>query len=210
MNKSLLMTESLKIDGIEVNDSGPTVAMPPGINWRWNWLEMLIRMHGWTTGAELGVKEGRTSFYLLSRNPNLSMISVDLWDVQEGNDQKAGGESYATWDNEGYYQNFNASMKRFGSRSMIYRMFTNEAAPLVTDNSLDFVFIDADHSYDGVKNDIIDWYPKVKDTGMVIGHDLSWNTVSTAIDDTLGLTNVIKGWNNCWGVWKKDIVEVKS
>jgi predicted O-methyltransferase YrrM len=36
---------------------------------------------------------------------------------------------------------------------------------------LDFVFIDADHSYEGCKADIEAWFPKVKPGGLLSGHD---------------------------------------
>ena len=49
------------------------------------------------------------------------------------------------------------------------------AAASYADASLDFVFIDGDHSYEGVKKDIIAWLPKVKPGGIIAGHDYaSW------------------------------------
>jgi hypothetical protein len=40
--------------------------------------------------------------------------------------------------------------------------------------SLDYVYIDADHSYKSVQEDLIAWYPKVKVGGLFAGHDW-WN-----------------------------------
>ena len=42
------------------------------------------------------------------------------------------------------------------------------------DKSLDFVYIDANHSYSYVKEDILAWLPKVKKGGIIGGHDLDW------------------------------------
>ena len=49
------------------------------------------------------------------------------------------------------------------------------AASTYADASIDFVFIDGDHTYVGVKKDIIAWLPKVKPGGIIAGHDYaSW------------------------------------
>jgi hypothetical protein len=45
------------------------------------------------------------------------------------------------------------------------------SADLFEDESLDFVFIDAGHSYGEVKRDIEAWFPKVRKGGIVSGHD---------------------------------------
>jgi hypothetical protein len=46
-----------------------------------------------------------------------------------------------------------------------------EAAALYEDASLDFCFIDANHTYDCVSRDIDAWLPKVKKGGIFAGHD---------------------------------------
>lgn len=55
------------------------------------------------------------------------------------------------------------------------------------DLSLDFVFIDADHSYEIVKKDITEWYPKVKIGGTIAGHDY-YNSehVQKAVNEIFG------------------------
>jgi cephalosporin hydroxylase len=66
------------------------------------------------------------------------------------------------------------------------RMTSLEAANLYADNSLDFVFIDADHSYEGVISDIKAWFPKVKVGGHIAGHDyneIDWPGVVKAVDE---------------------------
>lgn len=53
----------------------------------------------------------------------------------------------------------------------LYRGDSAEAADYFDDGSVDFCFIDADHSYEGVKRDILAWLPKVADGGAIGGHD---------------------------------------
>jgi len=63
-----------------------------------------------------------------------------------------------------------------------------DAAKLVPDN-IDFVYIDGDHDYDKVKEDIEAWYPKVRKGGMLAGHDYKFkgvgrpDTVKQAVDE---------------------------
>ena len=41
----------------------------------------------------------------------------------------------------------------------------------IPEESLDFVFIDAEHSYESVKEDVNGWAKKVRHGGIVSGHD---------------------------------------
>ena len=53
--------------------------------------------------------------------------------------------------------------------------FSVEAAKQIEDEYFDFVYIDADHSYKGVTNDLEAWWSKVKKRGMIAGHDyMNW------------------------------------
>lgn len=64
------------------------------------------------------------------------------------------------------------------------------AAKVFPDNSLDLVYVDADHSYEAVKADILAWLPKVKAGGWIAGHDHMeyWNCggVIRAVAEVLG------------------------
>lgn len=54
------------------------------------------------------------------------------------------------------------------------------------DKYFDFVYIDADHSYQSVKNDILAWSSKVKDGGILAGHDYIMNSVKQALEEVRG------------------------
>lgn len=59
-----------------------------------------------------------------------------------------------------------------------------ESLNLDPDKELDFVFIDGDHSYEGVKQDILDWFPKLRKGGVLAGHDYNvWPGVTNAVDE---------------------------
>ena len=57
------------------------------------------------------------------------------------------------------------------SNVTIMQLDSLKAAPKFTDGYFDFVYIDAAHNFEAVKNDILAWFPKVKADGVLGGHD---------------------------------------
>jgi hypothetical protein len=61
-----------------------------------------------------------------------------------------------------------------------------QAAGQYEDHSLDFVYVDADHAYASVVEDITAWKNKVKQGGFIAGHDSYMPEVLQAVRDCLG------------------------
>jgi len=75
-----------------------------------------------------------------------------------------------------------------------------EASKLFSDNEIDFVFVDANHSYEAVIEDLKHWYPKLKPGGIIAGHDFWADSVRSAVltffkDKNL---NVNRASQSCW------------
>jgi len=73
------------------------------------------------------------------------------------------------------------------------QMGSTTASDLFEDSSLDFVYIDADHSYAAVKSDLEAWYPKLKTNGILSGHDYCRpfkDDVVKAVDEFFELHNM--------------------
>lgn len=157
-----------------------TVANPAWL--RFDFVASLVNRFDWTRGAELGLWEGRTIAHCLAACPALSMIGVDLWQAQPGN---PGPEGYEGWDHSHHENVCRERCRPFGERAQIIRGWTHDAAEQVEDASLDFVFIDADHSEEGCRRDIIAWLPKIKTDGWILGHDINWPGVRAAVDDLI-------------------------
>jgi hypothetical protein len=117
--------------------------------------------------AELGVAEGFFSTEILSKwNPALH-YAVDNW-------SPIGDKGDGSFPKEWHDKNYEDAMKRMDPFKKVVKILrgpTWRMCQHVPDKTLDIVYIDADHSYEGVKKDLEAWYPKVKPGGVIAGHD---------------------------------------
>lgn len=128
-------------------------------------LAKLFADKGYKKGAEIGVCTGRYSRILLDTIPDLQLLGVDPYRPYAG---------YTDFRRKGTHDTNLALAREATGAFPLYTLvlaFGNEAAKWVEDGSLDFVFIDGNHQYPDVKQDIEDWFPKVREGGIVSGHD---------------------------------------
>jgi predicted O-methyltransferase YrrM len=72
-------------------------------------------------------------------------------------------------------------------RVRLLKSTSADAVSSFSDSSLDFVFIDGEHSYPNVFADIINWSPKVRPGGILAGHDYGVHPgVAKAVEDGFG------------------------
>jgi hypothetical protein len=68
-------------------------------------------------------------------------------------------------------------------------MWSHDAVHKFQDNSIDFIYLDANHSYGAALRDLTIWYPKLRPQGWFCGHDFNdiwgWCGVKTAVLDFL-------------------------
>ena len=134
----------------------PKIKVAPTIEWdkkpnRKYFLEHLINDNGYISMAEVGVRDGRTTFYLLDKIPHLKIYAVDT------------------------------------DTSLFY----NDSVPKV-----DLVFIDADHSYEGCRKDILLYSKRINGKGCLSGHDIDFPGVNKAVNELVRTYDV--GPNNVW------------
>lgn len=149
---------------------------------RFEFLASLIRQHDLKRGVELGLWKGKTFFYLLSHCPDLFLVGVDQWQYHPERAKIPGGQTYREWNMPRLEKTVMTGAKPYGDRARILKMDTAEAAALFEDESFDIVFIDGDHSTQGVTRDIQAWLPKIrKNGGFITGHDISWPSVAKGV-----------------------------
>lgn len=120
-------------------------------------------------GAEIGVEQGEYSEILLKANPNLRLLCVDAWQSHRGYRDHTSQSKL-----DRFYEITKERLAPYNdplNRVNFMKSFSIEAVKGVEDNSLDFVYIDADHQFITVANDIFEWSKKVRPGGIIAGHD---------------------------------------
>jgi cephalosporin hydroxylase len=123
-------------------------------------------------GAEIGTFKGEFAKEIL-QNWSGTLYMIDVW--------RPLGEEYLDASNHAihstaYSETMN-NISGYEDRGVMIRATSEVAANMFDRESLDFVYIDANHAYDFVVQDIKLWYPKVKSGGYLCGHDyinLNW------------------------------------
>ena len=122
------------------------------------------------TAVEIGVARGVFSEHILRHWPGTRLISVDPW-------LEMPPEEYVDVCNtsqESMEENYGATRRRlasFGQRSEIWRLTGDQAVERVGPESLDFLYLDAMHSYEAVLSDLTVWYPRMRPGAIMAGHD---------------------------------------
>jgi predicted O-methyltransferase YrrM len=127
-------------------------------------LAQLFRRLGYQKGAEIGVFDGHYAEILCQTIPGLQLYAIDYWQV------------YRKYRDHAFQLSLDKALAKAHERLDLHnvvfmKQFSADAVKQFQDQSLDFVFIDGNHAYEYVKEDIEIWTPKVKKGGIVSGHD---------------------------------------
>ena len=163
MNNTALETLGFIADRykLDLNQKGPIKIEAS----RWHDLGHMLTALGCEKAVEVGVYRGRFTAALAKRAPKMQILGVDAWKVYPG---------YKDYENNDLESEaYTDAMRRLGDKPNVKLMnaWSLDAAKEVEDNSLDYLFIDANHSYEFVVEDLKAWEPKVKVGGIVMGHD---------------------------------------
>lgn len=149
--------------------------------------------------AEIGVADGYNALGVLTRVSDTSPMLVDSW--REASPRyKASGDLAAKLTSEQWEKVYKKAQRLTAPHgATLVRKDSVEAAAGVQDASLDLVYIDAEHTYEAVRDDIAAWLPKVKPGGWIGGHDYNhpnesrngaWG-VKRAVDEAFGAPDAL-------------------
>lgn len=136
--------------------------------YRDHFFPLMINKLDLKAGVEIGVDLGLFSKHILEKTKIEKYYCVDLWMDDFGSDFKPG---YYDKDGSKRFNQAYELLKPYGDRVVMMRMASVEASKKTEDNSLDFCYIDGDHSLFGVALDLLMWVPKVKVGGIIGLHD---------------------------------------
>lgn len=146
------------------------------IHGAFSWFDMLALKSGWNrlkageTYVEIGVQYGRSTYVAFTLlPPGVNIYAVDILDWQGGADTLSRKEFF----------------KETGMDSTITYINkpSEEVASNWKDGPIDMIFIDADHSYEGVKTDVESWAPHLKVGGYIYFHDADSGAVEKYVHE---------------------------
>lgn len=164
-------------------------------------IEPIKKLQGDLIGVEVGVCNGVTSELYAQEIPNIKKLyAVDNY------------PSFVDWDGTRVTEERQAeTMRRCKERlskypniEFVYKSSV-EFGESLDDDSIDFVFIDGDHSYEATLKDIQIYWPKVKKGGVFAGHDINLITVTKAVEEFFRGspdTEINTVENNAWYIIK--------
>jgi len=119
---------------------------------------------GFTIGAEVGVAAGDHSETLLQNIPGLTLYCIDPWVRMDG------FASFSDNTLHGWHERAKEKLSKYEKCFMVQKT-SMDAVRGFKDRSLDFVYIDGAHDFKNVAMDICEWIRKVREGGVLFGHD---------------------------------------
>jgi len=142
---------------------------------------------GGETFVEVGAWFGKSTNHLATKikesQKNINFTTIDTW---KGTDNESVQLNIVNAFNGDIFYEFIENTilsKNLGSFNII-KDTSKSASTNFANNSIDFIMIDACHSYESLKEDISLWYNKVKSGGIISGDDYTvWEGVTQAADE---------------------------
>jgi predicted O-methyltransferase YrrM len=134
-----------------------------------------------TVMAEIGSYTGESTSIFLDSGNIKTLYAIDPW-TQWSWEQEYDATCYTNFEQ---VENLFDKRVKGDPRLVKLKMTINEAKEYMPPQ-LDFIYIDGNHDYEPVKNDIIESLKLIKPGGIIAGHDYVWGGVKRAVDELLG------------------------
>lgn len=164
-------------------------------------LPELFNELGFKTGAEVGVLKGLFSEVICKGIPDHKLYCIDAWKIYV--------PDYRDYKHQVLLDRaYNEALARLSDYNVeIIKEFSEDAVKRFEDNSLDFVYIDANHEYPFITRDLIIWTKKVKVGGIVSGHDYY---ESRAKHSRCHVLPAVIGYTRAYKIWPWFVIGTKA
>ena len=122
-------------------------------------LGLLFAELGYRSGAEIGVNKGSNALRLNRANPECELFCIDPWEMYDGMNDFPSQK-----DRDGAYLLAKQRLDPIKNVQII-RKYSMDAVEDFEDETLDFVFIDGNHEWPYVTQDIFYWRRKLSPVG---------------------------------------------
>lgn len=122
------------------------------------------------TMIEVGTYAGESTEIFLKSGKIDKVYCIDLWHIEDWAEAEKPVDELV--------KKYPQIVKMKMSSENASREFENE--------SVDFIYIDANHWYEPCKADIKNYLPKIKKGGIISGHDYKMPSVKQAVNEMLG------------------------
>jgi hypothetical protein len=129
----------------------------------------IINEYGYKIGVEIGVAYGGHSESILKNTNIEKLYGIDPYFNYEGYEGDGQCKEQNVMDD--IYNFVKKRLSFYDGRYVLIRELSNVAVKEFSDESLDFVYIDGNHFEEYFKQDVNNWYPKIKKGGILCGHD---------------------------------------
>ena len=179
-----------------------------------SWLTQVVKPQLGTVqcAVEVGVWRGDYSVNIMQALQPNQFVGVDPYKLYPGMVSAPGPEYHTQQDLDQLAKRVQQRLQSQGGE--LHRVSSVESATQFEDLSVDFVYIDGDHTHEGVTADIQAWWPKVRQGGILSGDDYTSGTtgkgfafgVISAVEQFATQhklsVNVTSGTNPSWWVIK--------
>jgi len=151
------------------------------------YLADILNAHGLIgIGVEIGVKKGDFSKHILQNWNCKQYFLVDPWCEQ---DKQTYDEECHNFSQD--YIDCLTNLQAYKNKYKIIRDYSHNAHKSFKDETFDFIYIDGNHSYEAVLQDLNLWYPKLKKNGLISGDDYTIKSSETVFNSQFGVKQAV-------------------
>lgn len=151
--------------------------------------------------VELGSYKGKSTSFIvtemINRGRNINFVTVDTFQGDSGSKDINEVNAYKLVNISALYEEYVENTKHLKGYYKTIVNFSHIGSEYFADDSINCLFIDAGHSEEAVLKDIEYWLPKMKNGGIMAGHDYtSWPGVNKAVNKYFSTLDKVE--NDCW------------